>query len=205
VRLVERDRLGATRGQVLSATAFEQLAGAAGAAAVSLAAVAASGGRPPLAVVVVTTAVLALAAVGGPAATRWGRLAVVRARALVAAVVVCVCGWLVAGAATWVFVEGLTAGPAPSFPFVLGAYAFAWLVGVLVFFAPSGLGLREATLIALLAPILGGGAAIALALGLRLANFAGDFLAIGAVETARLVTRRWHRTRRASAVIWELR
>jgi hypothetical protein len=204
VRLVERDRLGATRGQMLAATAFEQLVGAAAAAAVSLAAFAAAGRRPPVAAVVVIGAVLALAAVGRPAAACWGRLAVVRARALVAAVVVCACGWLVAGAATWIFVEGLTHGPAPSFAFLLGAYAFAWLVGFLVFFAPSGLGPREATLTALLAPIVGAAPAIALAVGLRLANIAGDFFAIGTVETARLVERRWHRVRRSNAVAWEL-
>jgi hypothetical protein len=200
VRLVERERLGATRGQMLSATAFEQLVAAAGAAAVSLAAFSASGRRPPVVAVVVLGSVLALAAVARPAVGRWGRLAVVGVRALVAALVLSACGWLVAGAATWVFVDGLMAEPAPSFAFLLGAYTFAWLVGFVVPFAPSGLGVREATLIALLAPAVGAAPATALTVGLRLANLAGDFLAIGAVEAMRLGARRWHRARRAHAV-----
>jgi uncharacterized membrane protein YbhN (UPF0104 family) len=131
-------------------------------------------------------------------------VAVVGKRALAAALVLTSSGWLVAGAAAWVFVEGLVAGPTPSFAFLLGAYTFAWLVGFVVPFAPSGLGVREATLIALLAPVLGAAPATALTVGLRLANVAGDFLAIGAVEGARLGARRWRRARNAHAVAWEL-
>lgn len=215
VRMLERERLGASRGAMLSATAFEQLVAAAGAAAVSLAALAVSGRRPPLVAVAVLAAVLVLAVVARPAAGWWGRrrarsgaagasVAVVGTRPLVAALVLCSCGWLVAGAAAWVFVGALTAGPAPGFLFLLGAYTFAWLVGFVVPIAPSGLGVREATMIALLAPVLGAAPATALTVGLRLANVAGDFLAIGAIEGARLGARRWHRARRARVVVWEI-
>ncbi len=209
VRLVERERLGATRGQMFSATAFEQLVAAAGAAAVSLTAFSASGREPPIVVVVVLVAVLALAGVARPAATQWGRrrncaVAVVGKRALAAALLLCVVGWLVAGAAAWIFVEGLVAGPTPSFTFLLGAYTFAWLAGFVVPFASSGLGVREATLIALLAPVLGAGPATALTIGLRLANVGGDLLAIGAVEGAWLGVRCWHRARSAHAIAWQL-
>jgi hypothetical protein len=208
VRLGERERLGATRGETLSATAFEQLVAAAGAAAVSLMAFSASGREPPIVAVIVLVAVLALAGVARPAATQWGRrrafpVAVVRKRALAAAFLLCGSGWLIAGAAAWIFVEGLVTGPTPSFAFLLGAYTFAWLVGFVVPFAPSGLGVREATLIALLAPVLGAAPATALTIGLRLANVGGDFLAIGAVEGARLGARRWHR-RGAHAIACEL-
>jgi hypothetical protein len=215
VRLVERERLGATGGQMLSATAFEQLVAAAAAAAVSLAAFSASGRKPPVVAIVTLAAVLALAAVAQPAARLWGRrrtragrpgapIAVVRPRALLPALGLCAGGWLVAGAAAWVFVDALSAGRMPAFTFLLGAYTFAWLVGFVAPFAPSGLGVREATMIALLAPVLGLAGATALAVGLRLANVAGDFLAIGAVEAAWLAGRQWRRARRVR-VAWGMR
>lgn len=209
VRLVERERLGATRGQMLSATGFEQLVAVAGAAAVSLAAFSVSGRRPPVVTLVVLLVVLVLAGAARPVAGWWERrrssaLAVVGTPALVGALALCVFGWLVAGLAAWVFVEGLTSGPAPAFAYLLGAYTFAWLVGFVVPFAPSGLGVREATLVALLAPVLGAGPATALTVGLRLANVAGDFVAIGLVEGARVAARRVRRARSAHAVAWEL-
>jgi uncharacterized membrane protein YbhN (UPF0104 family) len=71
-------------------------------------------------------------------------------------------------------------------------------------FAPSGLGVREATLIALLAPSLGVGPATALTVGLRLANVAGDFLAIGMIEAARALAPCWRRASRSGVVRWEL-
>lgn len=215
VRLVERERLGATRGQMLSATAFEHLVSMAGAAGVSLAAFSASGERPPVVAIVVFAAVVAIASSARPAASWWGRRRaragasgavsiVVGIPALVLALALCVLGWLVAGTAAWVFVEALTTGSAPAFHSVLAMYTLAWLVGFIVPLAPSGLGVREATMIALLAPTLGVAPATALTVGLRLANVAGDFLAIGAIESAQLVTRRWQRARRARDVVWGL-
>jgi uncharacterized membrane protein YbhN (UPF0104 family) len=199
VRVLERERLGATRGQILSATAYEQLVAVAAAAGVSLAAFALAGRKPPLVGLVVLVAVLVIALPAQPIARWWahrrrtaGRLSqsvLVRSGILVTAAILCVCSWLVAGFATWIFVAAVTAEPTPSFPYLLGAYTFAWLIGFVVPFAPSGLGVREATLIALLSPVVGAGAATALSLGLRLANVAGDFLAIGTVEAIRLVRR----------------
>ena len=213
VRMVERERLGASRAQIVSATAYEHLVATAAAAAVSLAAFSVAGTRPPVVAVVVLATVLALAGIAQPAARWWARrrrLAgqavesmLLRSRVLVVAFLLCVYSWLVAGAAAWVFVDSLSAGPTPAFAFLLAAYTFAWLVGFVVPFAPSGLGVREATLIALLAPELGVAAATALTVGLRLANIAGDFLAIGAVEAARLAARRWRRSGRAKLVAWE--
>ena len=199
VRVLERERLGATRAQILSATAYEQLVAVAAAAAVSLAAFALAGRKPPLVAVVILVGVLVIAVPAQPVARWWGRRrkdagrlpesVLVRSRVLVEAALLCACSWLAAGVAAWTFVAAVTAEPTPSFPYLLGAYTFAWLVGFVVPFAPSGLGVREATLIALLSPVVGGGAATALSVGLRLANVAGDFLAIGAVEAIRLLQR----------------
>jgi uncharacterized membrane protein YbhN (UPF0104 family) len=199
VRLLERERLGASKPQMLSATAYEQLVAVAAAAAVSLAAFAAAGRRPPVVAVVVLVGVLVLTVPAQPVVRRWerrrqaaGRLpesVLLRTGVLVSATLLCATSWLVAGVAAWAFVASVTGGPTPSFSYLLGAYTFAWLVGFVVPFAPSGLGVREATLIALLAPVLGAAPATALSVGLRLANVAGDFLAIGGVEAVRLFPR----------------
>jgi uncharacterized membrane protein YbhN (UPF0104 family) len=209
VRMVERARLGASRAQMISATLYEQVVSAAAAATVSLVAFAVARQEPPLVAVVVLGAVLALTGVAQPAARWWLRgrelaSVLVRLQTLGAALVLCACSWLVAGAAAWIFVGSLAAVDTPSFAFLLGAYTFAWLVGFVVPFAPSGLGVREATLIALLAPSLGVGAATALTVGLRLANVAGDFLAIGSVEAARRLAPQWRRASRTGVVRWEL-
>ena len=165
VRVLERERLGASRAQIFSATAYEQLVAVAAAAAVSLAAFAAAGRKPPVIAIVVLVAVLVITAPAQPVVRWWGRRrqagvqppesVLLRNRVLLSATLLCACSWLVAGVAAWIFVTSVTAGPAPAFAYLLGAYTFAWLVGFLVPFAPSGLGVREATLIALLAPVLG--------------------------------------------------
>ena len=54
----------------------------------------------------------------------------------------------------------------PAFAFLLGAYTFAWLVGFVVPFAPSGLGVGEATLERPARASAGGGPATALTVGL---------------------------------------
>ena len=81
------------------------------------------------------------------------------------AALLCGCTWLVAGVAAWIFVTSVTDGPTPGFSYLLGAYTFAWLAGFVVPFAPSGLGVREATLIALVAPVVGVAPATALTVG----------------------------------------
>lgn len=102
-------------------------------------------------------------------------------RILLGAVVLDVAGWLVAGAAIWVLVDSLLPGRASAL-FLLGAYAFSWLLGFLALPVPSGFGVREATFIALLAPQLGVGVATVLAIALRLADFLGEVLVVAATE-----------------------
>jgi uncharacterized membrane protein YbhN (UPF0104 family) len=199
VRVLERERLGATKAQILSATAYEQLVAVGAAAAVSLAAFTLAGRKPPLVAVVALVAVLVVALPAQPVARWWGRRrqaagrlpgsVLVGSGVLVTAAILCACSWLVAGAAAWTFVAAVTAEPSPAFLYLLGAYTFAWLIGFVIPFVPSGLGVREATLIALLSPVVGAGAATALSVGLRLANVAGDFLAVGTVEAVRLFQR----------------
>ena len=209
VRMVERERLGASRAQMLSATAYEQVVAAAAAAAVSLAAFSLAGRKPPLVAVVVLSSFSLSRFRRSRLATWWSRrrsaasrasLVVVRTRALLAATRA-VRLQLARRRSRSVDLRRIARRPAdtPAFAFLLGAYTFAWLVGFVVPFAPSGLGVREATLIALLAPVVGAAPATALTVGLRLANVAGDFLAIGAIEAGALVLRQRGRLRQLAS------
>jgi uncharacterized membrane protein YbhN (UPF0104 family) len=192
VRIRARDRLGASRAQVLSATAYEQVAAIVAGAAAATLALSVSGERPPtwvfalLACVIATTAVvfaLALRLRSFPSPVRLSP----RAFAL-AALANCV-GWAVAGAGAWILVAAVSPS-SPPLSFMTGAYALAWLTGFVVPFAPSGLGVREATFAAILAPQFGAGPATALAVMLRFANLVGDLLVVTAVEACALATAR---------------
>lgn len=69
--------------------------------------------------------------------------------------------------------------PEPSaalFPVAAGAFTTAYAVGVLVVLAPAGVGAREVTLIALLAPVTGVTTATAIALLTRALHTGGDLL-----------------------------
>lgn len=84
-------------------------------------------------------------------------------------------------AATWASYAGallaLTPHPSPElFPVAVGAFTAAYAVGVLVVVAPAGVGAREVTLIALLAPVTDVTTATALALLTRALHVAGDLV-----------------------------
>lgn len=99
-------------------------------------------------------------------------------------------------AVTWTSYAGalLALAPDPSpaqFPVAVGAFTTAYAVGVLVVVAPAGVGAREVTLIALLAPVTGVTTATALALLTRALHVAGDLvLALGSWVAVRATRRR---------------
>jgi uncharacterized membrane protein YbhN (UPF0104 family) len=71
-----------------------------------------------------------------------------------------------------------------------GAFGFAWAVGFLSFFTPSGLGVREVTLAGLLAAGLGGSDPVLLAVGHRVVLTVAELaLAAGAAVGGRLAGR----------------
>jgi uncharacterized membrane protein YbhN (UPF0104 family) len=76
--------------------------------------------------------------------------------------------WCVYGFAFWALGRGL--GLPPSLPLgdAAGIFALGYIVGLLALFAPGGIGIREATFLALLTPYLGGGGALALSVASRL-------------------------------------
>jgi hypothetical protein len=211
VRLDARGRIGASRGQILLATVYEQVAAAlGGASAATVALLLTRRQPPPLAAALVVSLGAALAA--APAAiSRLRRVPLPQARpvrvprrALTAAALLDCSGWFLTGGAAWTLVDALSTRT-ESVAFVTGAYALAWLAGFVIVFAPSGLGVREATLVALLAPGFGTGPATALALILRFANIVGDLVALALVEVAWLVAPRADRTAAGSGSLVERR
>lgn len=76
--------------------------------------------------------------------------------------------WVTYGVAFWLFGRGLLGARAPVFTLAVGGFVASYVAGLIVVFAPSGLVVREAALVAALAPALGGGPALVLALASRL-------------------------------------
>lgn len=77
-------------------------------------------------------------------------------------------GWVSYGTSFWALSRGLGQPPLLSVGMAIGVFALAYTVGLLALFAPGGAVVREAVLLALLAPVLGPGAALTLALASRL-------------------------------------
>jgi uncharacterized membrane protein YbhN (UPF0104 family) len=91
--------------------------------------------------------------------------------------------WACYGASLWVLL------PTTDLLAAVAAFALAHAAGVLLVFAPAGLGAREAVLIALLAPAVGVPTAAAAALLARVAHSIGDFaIAAGAAAWSRRAT-----------------
>ncbi|MEU4835116.1 lysylphosphatidylglycerol synthase domain-containing protein [Streptosporangium sp. NPDC023615] len=63
--------------------------------------------------------------------------------------------------------------------FCVGAFALSWCLGIMTFVVPAGAGVREVAMVAVLAPVLEGGPAIAVALCSRIVIIAGDLLCAG--------------------------
>jgi hypothetical protein len=87
--------------------------------------------------------------------------------AVAALLVYFVLSWFVAGFGAWALARSLTGLEVNALPVVVVAYALAYVAGMIAFFVPSGIGVREAVLTASLAEALPGGVALVWALLLR--------------------------------------
>jgi uncharacterized membrane protein YbhN (UPF0104 family) len=76
--------------------------------------------------------------------------------------------WVVAGAAFMLYRNGIVTDPVSTLGLYAGAYAAASIAGLLVLFAPGGIGVREAVLTALLTPAYGPAIAGTIGLSSRL-------------------------------------
>jgi len=91
---------------------------------------------------------------------------------------------LVIGLAFHFLVQAITPWPLRAMPFAVGAFALAWLIGFVSFFAPGGLGVREGVLVYLLAPVVTLPTAILIAVLARMWVMVGELLCIGFVRFA---------------------
>lgn len=87
-------------------------------------------------------------------------------------------GWALAG---WIAygVHLYFVAPQGGLIFAIGAFAMSWCLGILTFVVPAGAGVREVAMVAVLAPQLDQGAAIAVALSSRIVIIAGDLICAG--------------------------
>jgi glycosyltransferase 2 family protein len=109
-----------------------------------------------------------------------------RGRVLAAALAWSFLAWLLYGLQVWLLATRLGAAPGTAALLATGGFAFAWCVGFLVVLAPAGAGIRDVLLVAVLSPVLGTGAATAVALMSRIMTIVGDLAAAaGAALSAR--------------------
>jgi dolichol-phosphate mannosyltransferase len=193
-RVGARERVGASTPQVLTATAYEQLAAVAGGALAAPIGFAVAGLSVPLpAVLAAPLAVIVLVALRPDWLGGWlqRRLlargveaaAPLRGREVAVLVAMHAVGWIATAAALALLMPEHGAA-------LLGAVALSWLAGVLVPIAPGGLGVRDAALALGAAPVLGAGGAAAFAITLRVVGFAGELLSAGVAELVALVAAR---------------
>ena len=203
-RVRVRETLGASTPQVLTATGYEQLAAVTAGTIAAVAGFLLAGVGPPLAALLllafVGTGALALRPAWlGDRVARWAArrgfaiAGPLRQRTLGAMVAVDLAGWVATAAGIAVLATGLFGSAAPGAFLLLGAFALAWVAGVLLPLLPAGLGPRDAALVAGLAGVTGAGLATALALALRVVSVAGELAAVAIAELVALVLLRRER------------
>lgn len=136
-----------------------------------------------LGVLLGAVALVALAVVFRPVAPAW----LAQARNLLAglrlappAVVLYLGVWVLYGVAFWTTGRALFPIPASDLVHYVGVFALAWLAGLVAVFAPGGIGVREAVIVALLRGRLGETEALVLAATSRIVLTAIDLAAGGA-------------------------
>ena len=100
-------------------------------------------------------------------------------RESVALLALSVVSWLLYGVAFWLFVSALVDAPASAILPLSGVNALSFLAGYVVFLVPAGLGVREAAMTALLAPLLPTYVAVVVAALSRLWTIAAELTGAG--------------------------
>jgi glycosyltransferase 2 family protein len=88
-------------------------------------------------------------------------------------------GWTCFGAHLWLLVDAVTGPGLGGFVRCVGAFALAMTAGLVAFVVPSGIGAREAVIVAALVPYTSPGTALGLALVSRLIFTVADIMAAG--------------------------
>jgi hypothetical protein len=87
-----------------------------------------------------------------------------------------VASFLIAGFAVYAFAEAIHGVSGNDIPTTIGAYSVGFAASVVAFVLPGGLGAREGAMAAALSPVLPLGAALAVAVGIRLAQMIVEVL-----------------------------
>jgi len=99
--------------------------------------------------------------------------------------------WFVAGLGCYCLAAAVTDGTAAALPVLTVAFALGYVAGMVAFFVPSGIGVREGVVAAASATVLPGGAvAVAWAVLLRLWQVLVELVFVGVVVIAARVARR---------------
>lgn len=98
----------------------------------------------------------------------------VRGRSMAATVGWTLVAWVPLGLHVWLLTWAVGGEALRSLGPAVGAYALAWTLGLLVVFAPAGLGVREAVLVVALSPVVDAGAALVVAVLSRLVMTVAD-------------------------------
>ena len=105
--------------------------------------------------------------------------------------------WILVGVSFWMTARALLPVKVSDLALYVGAFAAAWLVGLIAIYAPGGIGVREAVLVAILGPRIGSADALVIAAVSRAVFTLADLIAAavsvpllrrqtqGAVEAAR--------------------
>jgi hypothetical protein len=206
-RVRERDRVNATREQILASEAYENLGSMTAGACALLIGFAALGTFPPWLGLAVAVPVVVVAVAVRPkflgrfAQAFLGRYGIdaplLRGRQLVVVVVVNLVAWLATGLGFLALLNGLTDEGSPGLLWAIATYSVGYLVGFVTPFLPGGLGAREGTLVAVLAPRYGVGSATGIALASRLAVTLGEAIAVGLIWVGYLGARALRRAPRS--------
>jgi uncharacterized membrane protein YbhN (UPF0104 family) len=113
-----------------------------------------------------------------------------RFRSVCALLAYFVVSWFVAGVGAWLLARAVTGLAVDALPLVVVANALAYVVGMVAFFIPSGIGVREAVLTASLARQLPAGVALAWALLLRVWVTVVELAFVGIVAGLEAAVRR---------------
>lgn len=93
-------------------------------------------------------------------------------------------GWTAYGLHLAAIVHDFGLSGASLIPFSVGAFALSWCLGIMTFVVPAGAGVREVAMVVVLAPVLGEGPAITVALCSRIVIILGDLVCAGAAGVA---------------------
>jgi len=109
--------------------------------------------------------------------------------------------WACFGAHLWLLTDAAGLAGVPGLLICVGAFALGLTGGIVAFLAPSGLGVRESVIAAMLLPYVPVGVALGVALTSRLIFTVADVIAAGAaaLSGSRVLARSGHRLQAAQA------